>query len=104
MQARRPKHPLVSISDPGFRVSRQVALGCQERGILDKYYTSYFFHQDSLGTRAAKLLPGRFQHRVMRNLSKRSLNTLEPRSVQTLPRFETVGRAKVAASEFLRLS
>ena len=89
----------VYIVDPGFRATRQIALGCQDRSIPFELYTSFIFNDRGAIAQATGALPRSMSQSVRRLLMRRHLPDLSTSHVTSQVWPETFRRV---ASTFPR--
>ena len=86
-----PAHSVV-VAHPGKQHSYQVALACQQAGLLRRFITGPYFMPHEFPYALVRRLPARFRERALRESNKRHLAELDDRRVTFIPCFDTPKR------------
>ena len=76
----------------GLRAAYYVALTCQERLILRKFFTTIYYKKHSFPYQLLDCFGGTIASKIKRQLSKRNLADLAEERVKTIPAIEVVGK------------
>ena len=97
-------HFNVLLAHPGKQHSYQVALALQNSGLLEQFITGIYYKPHQFPYSLTKHIPVKIRLDILRELSKRRMDTLDDSLITSIPYFEACSRILGRSLQALRMT